>query len=128
PNMAVLKPVTDLVVSKIENTGNYNLDVRIVGIPTRDSDGNWYTNTRIGFESINPGVSHLVELWELSGAPDGYGGSVVTRSLEWTGYVVQENIGNGTQLNLNDSGRYEFNMRCDWLIPNIIEVEKNWQL
>lgn len=127
PNMAVFKPILDATLPHLTTTPNYNLDVRIPGIPVRDKDGNWYINIRLGFEGVDSGEATDVELWRMTSVDDGFGGAIVTSTNMWEGKAVQQNIGNGTQLNIN-VGRYEFNLRCDWLIPSSVAVQKNWQL
>ena len=124
PDMAKFKQVVDTILPLLTATTNFDLDVRIVGIPIRDKDGNWYVNIRVGFQGIS-GTAQDIELWSVNSVSDGYGGSLISYNLEHGGKGVQQNIGNGSQLNIN-IGRYEFNLRCDWIVD--FRPEKNWQL
>lgn len=124
PDMAKFKQVVDTILPLLTATANFDLDVRVVGIPIRDKDGNWYVNIRVGFQGIS-GTAQDIELWSVNSVSDGYGGSLISCNLEHSGKGVQQNIGNGSQLNIN-IGRYEFNLRCDWIID--FRPEKNWQL
>lgn len=122
PNMTVFKPLIDSIIPLIVSP----FKLISVGIPIRDNDGNWHVSIKSYFEGISE-FSLDVELWSVKGVDDGYGGSVVNKTLESTTKASRDNIGNGTQLNI-DAGRYEFNLRCDWLIPNDVVVHKNYQL
>ena len=124
PDMAKFKQVVDAILPLLTSTANFDLDVRIVGIPIRDKDGNWYVNIRVGFQGIS-GTAQAIELWSVNSVGDGYGGSLTSYNLEHSGKGVQQNIGNGSQLNIS-IGRYEFNLRCDWIVD--FRPEKNWQL
>lgn len=124
PDMAKFKQVVDTILPLLTATANFDLDVRIVGIPIRDKDGNWYVNIRVGFQGIS-NTAQYIELWSVNSESDGYGGSLISYSLEHVGRGVQQNIGNGSQLNIS-IGRYEFNLRCDWIVD--FRPEKNWQL
>lgn len=124
PDMAKFKQVVDTILPLLTATANFDLDVRIVGIPIRDKDGNWYVNLRVGFQGISV-TAQDIELWSVNSVSDGYGGSLISYNLEHSGKGVQQNIGNGSQLNIN-IGRYEFNLRCDWIVD--FRPEKNWQL
>lgn len=124
PDMAKFKQVVDTILPLLTATANFDLDVRIVGIPIRDKDGNWYVNIRVGFQGISD-TAQYIELWSINSESDGYGGSLISYSLEYIGKGVQQNIGNGSQLNIS-IGRYEFNLRCDWIVD--FRPEKNWQL
>lgn len=124
PDMAKFKQVVDTILPLLTATANFDLDVRIVGIPIRDKDGNWYVNIRVGFQGISNSAKPIL-LYSLSSLPDGYGGSTATKTLEYSGRGVQQDIAKGSQLNIN-IGRYEFNLRCDWIVD--FRPSKNWQL
>lgn len=124
PDMAKFKQVVDAILPLLTSTNNFDLDVRIVGIPIRDKDGNWYVNIRVGFQGISNSAQDIT-LWSVNSVDDGYGGSLTSFNLEYTGKGVQQNIGSGSQLNIN-AGRYEFNLRCDWIVD--YQPSKNWQL
>lgn len=126
PNMSVFKPLVDSIIPFLTNTANYTLTPNKVGIPIRDNDGNWYVNIRVSFEGLSS-LSHEVEIWSVNSDDDGYGGVTTTKRLESTTRASRENIGSGTQLNIN-AGRYEFNLRCDWAIPKDVVVRKNYHI
>lgn len=126
PNMATFKPLVDSIIPLLTNTANYTLKYSKGGIPIRDNDGNWYVNIRVSFEGLSS-LSHEVELWSVNSDDDGYGGVTTTKRLESTTKASRENIGSGTQLNIN-AGRYEFNLRCDWVIHKDVIVRKNYHI
>lgn len=126
PNMVVFKPLVDAIIPLLDSTTNYTLTPNIVGIPKRDNDGNWYVNIRVSFEGLS-NSAYTIELWSVNSVDDGCGGVITSKSLESTTKASRENIGNGTQLNIN-AGRYELNLRCDWVILKSVYVAKNYHV
>lgn len=124
PSLPVFKPLLDTVLPLLISTPDFSLTTKIVGVPIRDKDGEWYVNIRIAFEALNPSQSVNVSLIELNGTNDGYGGVVVDRAISWQGLGVQMNIKSGNQLNMN-AGRYDLNMASDWIVPNDVTPKKN---
>lgn len=125
PDMPKLKSVTDAVLPLISNLDGYN--VVIAGVPIRDKDGQWYSQIRLNFQLENTNLSKEIELYHVNSSSDGFGGVNTTSVKYWGGNASQQNIGSGTQLNIN-SGRYEFNLRCDWVVPDSVSVSKNSQI
>lgn len=126
PNITTFKTLVDAIIPLLDSTTNFDLTPSIVGIPIRDNDGNWYVNIRVSFEGLS-NESLDIELWSVNSTDDGFGGVITTKSLEAETKASRINIGNGTQLNIN-VGRYELNMRCDWVIPSSIYVAKNYHV
>lgn len=125
PDLIKLDAIVDTILPLLVS-GDFDLTVRIPGIPIRDKDGQWFANIRVGFSQIpSDGVS--VSLYSLDRVSDGYGGFGNTRTL--VGNVVGSKMeaGTGSQLNIN-AGRYEFNEQVGFIIPDTHTPQKNWQL
>lgn len=127
PDLAKFKTVVDKVIGLLVNTTNFSLSVRIPGIPIRDKDGEWYVNIRVGFEAINPSESIPIKLILETSTSDGYGGANVALTTFWTGNATRVDIAKGSQLNIV-AGRYEFNMKADWVLPLNANPQKNMQI
>lgn len=127
PDLPVFKPLLDAVLPLLVSTSDFSLTTKIVGVPIRDKDGEWYVNIRIAFEGLNPDLSVDVSLLEETSVGDGYGGVSVSLASIWTGKGVKTDIKVGSQLSVN-AGRYEFNLSCDWILPNTATPKKNMQL
>jgi len=123
PDLVTMKSIVDSITPLISSVPGYSLSSRIIGIPVRDSDGQWYCNIRIAFVGIDENAGKDVKLVLLSAVSDGYGGFTASRSDVWTGKGAIMEISKGNQLNIN-AGRYEFNMKTDWLLPFDATPEK----
>lgn len=117
PDLAKLKQVTDAILPLITNIVGFTLHSTIVGVPIRDKDGNWFSNIRVEFSGINLSDGVAVSLLTETSLDDGYGGVTVALTEAWTGLGVKVDIKKGSQLNVN-AGRYEFNLMCDWILPD----------
>lgn len=122
PDVAKLKTVTNAVLSLL---GGYTL--KVAGKVVQDADGHWYSNIVVIVGEIDQNEGIDIQLFALTSVPDGYGGSVATDTIQWSGKAAQQNIASGSQININ-AGRYEFNLKCDWLVPDSVTPQKNWQL
>lgn len=127
PDLALLRSLTEAVLPLLVSQSGFSISPTITGIPIKDADGIWYINIRCSFE-VFEGLTHEVSLMLEESESDGYGGSTVELVSAWTGLAIQENIASGSQLS-QLAGRYEFNLRCDWLIPlDAVTPVKNMQV
>ena len=118
PDLAQMKLITDAVLSLLSG---YDFDK--VGLPQRDSDGQWFCQIRINYDEAED-IGIDVELVELSRVSDGYGGFTSSRSVVWTGQARQVDIKKGSQA-VVAAGRYELNMESDWILPIDAPVSKD---
>lgn len=116
PDTITFKVITDAVLAIVGNVWN-------TGIPKRDADGSWYVNINLPIQGNVVDVS----LIENTGVSDGYGGYTATESVFWTGKALRMEMAKGSQLDIN-VGRYEFNMRCNWLLPSVASPQKNMEV
>lgn len=123
PDLVSMKSIVDAITPLISSIPGYSLSSRIIGIPVRDSDGQWYCNIRIGFIGIDDNAGKDIKLVLLSAVGDGYGGYTASRTDFWTGKGAVLELSKGNQLNIN-AGRHEFNMKVDWLLPFDATPEK----
>lgn len=125
PDLVKMKSVVDAILPLLTTAGNFDLSVRISGIPVREANGQWYANIRIGFVGVDDSLSEDVQLYELTRVSDGFGGYTSSSTLAWSGKGAQIEVRKGNQLSTSVD-RYEFNLISDWIIP--FEATKNMQL
>jgi len=123
PDLVSMKSLVDVVMPLLNNVEGYSLSAKIVGIPVRDSDGQWYCNIRIGFYGVDENSGKDLKLVSLSGLSDSYGGFNAVRSEYWSGKGAMVDLIKGNQLNVK-AGRYEFHMKTDWILPFDSKPEK----
>lgn len=124
PNTGLIRPVVDAILPLIQSSTDILLTVESAGTMEKEADGTWFATIRVSFDIIGVAATDVI-LYRILSQPDGFGGVTTQRDEVWVGKSSMQNVGNGTQLNII-AGRYQFNLRCDWLIP--IKPEKNWQL
>lgn len=122
PDVAKLREVTNAIIPLL---GGYTL--KVAGKVVQDTDGHWYSNIIVVVGEINPELAIDATLWTMSRVSDSYGGFTPTYTQSWSGKASQINIASGDQLNIV-LGRYEFNLKCDWIVPNEITPQKFMQL
>jgi len=125
PDLIGMQAVVDAILPLLTTAGNFDLSVRIAGIPIREANGQWYANIRVGFVGLDDTLSEDVQLYELNRVSDGFGGFTSSSTLAWSGKGAQVDVRKGSQLS-TEIGRYEFNLVSDWIIP--FEAKKNMQL
>ena len=121
PDLAQMKLITDAVLSVL---GGYEFDK--IGLPDRDSDGQWFCQIRINYDSGDD-VGVMASLFAMSSVPDGYGGYTATGLSVWSGLARQVDVKKGSQLDLS-AGRFELNMQTDWILPVEAAPEKYMKL
>lgn len=126
PDLVKLDAVVDAILPLLVSS-DFDLSVRIPGIPIRDKDGQWFANIRVGFSQINPDAGVSATLWRLYRVSDGYGGFTNSRTQVWSGIASQVDVSGGSQLNIN-AGRYEFNESSAFILPGAANVQKNMQV
>lgn len=110
PDLVQMKLVTDAVLAVL---AGYDFDK--IGLPQRDSDGQWFCQIRINYGDI-PGVSVSASLWRMSAAADGYGGGTTSWSQVWSGQAIRANDSPNNQMEIA-TGRYMITPRQDFIIP-----------
>lgn len=126
PDLVKMQTVVDAILPLLSSSTGVGFSVVTAGVLKRENNGQWYANIRVSFEEFSE-LAYNIELWSVNSTDDGFGGVITTKSLEAETKASRENIGNGTQLNIN-VGRYEFNLRCDWVIPSDVYVAKNYHV
>lgn len=127
PDLVKMHTVVDAILPLLTNVGGFDLSVRIAGIPVRENNGQWYANIRVGFIGVDDAQGVDVELYELTGIRDAFGGYSSTSAIVWEGKGAQVDFQKGSQLSVN-SGKYDFNMRSDWLLPRDANVADNMRI
>lgn len=127
PDLVKMQAVVDAILPLLTNVGGFDLNVRISGIPIRENNGQWHANIRVGFIGVDENLGVDVTLVSLTGVRDDFGGYYTVQSQVWSGKGAQVDFQKGSQLSVN-SGKYDFNMRSDWLLPPDSGVRDNMRI
>lgn len=127
PDLIAMQATVDAILPLLTAVGKFDLSVRIAGIPIRENNGQWHANIRVGFAGVDDSLGADVELYELTNVSDSFGGHYSEQALVWEGKGAQVDFQKGSQLSVN-SGKYDFNMRSDWLLPSDSGVADNMRI
>ncbi len=127
PDLVKMQATIDAILPLLTTVGGFDLNVRIAGIPIRENNGQWYANIRVGFIGVDTSLGVDVTLVSLTGVRDNFGGYYTIQSEVWSGKGAQVDFQKGSQLSVN-SGKYDFNMRSDWMLPRDSGVQENMRI
>lgn len=88
-------------------------------ILSKNQDGNWYAS--LSHKDIDD-VFVDVEMFNNVSIFDGYGGSVVSNELVWSGSVGVKSVGSNYEYRGN---QYNVLTTCEFIVPDMLKVNKN---
>lgn len=123
PDLRSMEVIVDAVLPRLRSVEGFELDVRIPGIPIRDTHDSWYCNIRVGFAGIDQKLSEDVTLLRLCSTDDGFGGSKPNFIPYWQGKAAKVKEELNDQLSL-EAGEFVMEQESEWYLPKDVNLLK----